>query len=137
MGTASTVRARCSCSSDCRGLGLRCSRRQAIRAVGCSNALRRLCGAGHITLMKRSLLILIVVLLAGTALFGASYVMGRRVCQACVTRSADNLDWLRQEFNLSDAEMARVRELHQSYLPKCAEMCGKIASKKEELDQAL
>jgi hypothetical protein len=87
--------------------------------------------------MKRSLLILIVVLLAGTALFGASYVMGRRVCQACVTRSTDNLDWLRQEFNLSDAEMARVRELHESYLPKCAEMCAQIAAKKAELDQAL
>jgi hypothetical protein len=87
--------------------------------------------------MKRSLLIVIVVLLAGTALFAGSYIMGRRVCKACVARSTDNLDWLKQEFNLSDAEMAHVRELHESYMPKCAEMCVQIAAKKTELDATL
>jgi heavy-metal resistance protein len=85
--------------------------------------------------VKRPLIILIVVLLAGSALFTSSYLMSRRVCQKCAT--TDNLEWLRQEFHLSDAEMARMRELHDGYLPKCGEMCAQIASKKEELDQAL
>ena len=85
--------------------------------------------------MKRSLIILIIVLLAGSALFASSYLMSRRVCQKCAT--TDNLDWLRQEFHLSDAEMARMHELHDGYLPKCGEMCAQIAAKKEELDQVL
>jgi hypothetical protein len=87
--------------------------------------------------MKRSLTIVIIGLLAAAALFAGSYLMGRRVCQACVQPSADSLDWLRQEFQLSDADMAHVRELHNGYMPKCADMCAKIAAKKQELDAAL
>jgi len=87
--------------------------------------------------VKRPLLILIVALLAGSALFASSYLMSRRVSEACGSSSADNLEWLRQEFHLSDAEMARMHELHDGYLPKCAAMCAQIAAKKQELDQAL
>jgi hypothetical protein len=87
--------------------------------------------------VKRSLLILIIAVLAGSALFASSYFMSRRVCESCVSTSADSLDWLRQEFHLSDAEMARMHELHDGYLPRCGEMCAKIAAKKGELDQAL
>ena len=87
--------------------------------------------------MKRPLLILVIALLAGSALFASSYLMSRRVSEACGTGSTDNLEWLRQEFHLSDAEMARMRELHDGYLPKCAGMCAQIAAKKQELEQAL
>ena len=33
--------------------------------------------------------------------------------------------------------MQHVRELHDGYMPKCGEMCAKIAAKKSELDYAL
>src|SRR5690349_18630271 len=87
--------------------------------------------------MKRSLLILIFALLAGIALFASSYLMSRRVCENCATSSTDNLDWLRREFHLSDAEMERMHQLHAGYMPKCMDMCSKIAAKKEELNTAL
>jgi hypothetical protein len=87
--------------------------------------------------MKRPLLILVIALLAGSALFASSYFMSRRVSEACGTSSTDNLEWLRREFHLSDAEMARMRELHDGYMPKCGEMCAQIAAKKQELDAAL
>jgi hypothetical protein len=87
--------------------------------------------------MKRSLTIIIAGLLAAMALFAGSYAMSRRVCQACMQPSVDSLDWLRQEFHLSDADMSQVRELHNGYMPKCADMCAKIAAKKQELDEAL
>jgi hypothetical protein len=51
--------------------------------------------------------------------------------------AADDLSWLKREFHLSDAEMRRVRQLHDGYLPKCREMCEKIAAKQSELDAAL
>ena len=35
------------------------------------------------------------------------------------------------------AEMARIRGLHEGYLPKCGEMCARIAAKKRELEHAL
>ena len=55
----------------------------------------------------------------------------------CCTKPADELSWLQTEFHCSDAEMAHIRELHEGYLPKCAEMCAKIAAKKAELDAIL
>jgi hypothetical protein len=85
--------------------------------------------------MNRSLVILLGTLVLGAALFGGSFFAGQRAC--LMTRPADDLSWLRDEFHLSDAEMARIQKLHEGYLPKCAEMCAKIAAKKSELETAL
>ena len=87
--------------------------------------------------MLRSLVILAGALALGAAIFAGSYFTARHATVSCCVRPADNLDWLRTEFHVSDAEMARIRELHEAYLPKCGELCAKIAAKKSELDAAL
>jgi small-conductance mechanosensitive channel len=87
--------------------------------------------------MNRSLVILLGALALGAAIFGGSCLLSRQVCQSCITSLSDDLNWLRTEFHLSDAEMAHIRELHEGYLPKCAEMCAKIAAKKSELASVL
>jgi hypothetical protein len=87
--------------------------------------------------VRRSLIILIGVLAVGVAIFGGSYFLAQWLCARQMSNPADDLAWLRQEFRLSDAEMARVRKLHDGYLPKCGEMCAKIEAKKREVDQAL
>ena len=65
----------------------------------------------------------------------ATYVCTVKLCARQM--SADNLSWLKREFRLSDGEMQRVRQLHEGYLPKCREMCGKIAEKQSEVGEAL
>jgi hypothetical protein len=55
----------------------------------------------------------------------------------CCEQPSDDLNWLRTEFHLSEVEMARIRTLHEGYLPQCAEMCAKIAAKKRELEAVL
>jgi hypothetical protein len=87
--------------------------------------------------MNRSLVILLGALVLSAALLGGSYAVSKRVCQSCMAKSVSDLDWLHQEFHLSDAEMARIQKLHEGYLPKCAEMCAKITTKKSELETAL
>ena len=87
--------------------------------------------------MNRSLVILIGALAIGTAIFAGSYVTARHATVACCVRPTDNLDWLRTEFHLSAAELARIRDLHEGYRPKCAELCSRIAAKKSELDALL
>jgi hypothetical protein len=87
--------------------------------------------------MRRSLLILLAVLLAGAAIGGASYLLGCRICARQLAGSGDDLAWLRREFRLSDSEMQRIRRLHEGYLPKCHENCALIAAKKQELQAAL
>lgn len=87
--------------------------------------------------MKRAPVILLLALAAGIVVFAASYILAQRICAKHAGNTADDLDWLRQEFRLNDAELKRVRELHEGYLPQCAEMCRQIAAKKLELESAL
>lgn len=47
------------------------------------------------------------------------------------------LDWLRHEFNLSDAQFARISEMHTAYRPKCDAMCAKISEANSQLDSLI
>ena len=87
--------------------------------------------------MRRSLVILFAILLAGAAITGAAYRLGCGICARQLAVGGDDLDWLRREFHLSDAEMQRIRQLHEGYLPKCRENCARIDAKKKELQAAL
>ena len=87
--------------------------------------------------MNRSLVILFGALALGAAIFAGSYFTAQRATVMCCTKPTDDLSWLQDEFHLNDVEMTQVRELHEGYLPKCAEMCAKIAAKKSELDSLL
>src|SRR6476469_2253009 len=71
-----------------------------------------------------------LALIAWAAYVGAMHLCARQM-------SADDLSWLKREFRLSDTEMQRVRQLHEGYLPKCREMCGKIAAKQGEVEKAI
>ena len=87
--------------------------------------------------MNRSLVILLGALALGAGIFAGAYFTAQRATVMCCAKPADDLGWLQMEFHLGDAEMARIRELHEGYLPKCAEMCAKIAAKKDELAAVL
>jgi len=87
--------------------------------------------------MNRSLIILLGALALAATVFAGSYFAAQRVTVTCCARPADGLSWLRDEFHLNDAEMARIHDLHEGYQPKCAEMCAKIAAKKGELASVL
>jgi uncharacterized membrane protein len=86
--------------------------------------------------MNRPLVILLGALVLGAAIFAGSYFVSQSAC-ANMMSGTDDLSWLRNEFHLSDADMARVRQLHEGYMPQCAEMCAKLAAKKAEVAAAL
>ena len=85
--------------------------------------------------MTRSarLVLLATLVVAVVAIF--AYVGAKRLCAQQMT--ADDLGWLKREFRLSDTEIARIRQLHQGYLPRCREMCAKICAKQSEVEQVL
>ena len=87
--------------------------------------------------MKRSLLQLILVLLAGVAMFQGAHWVACRLCVARAAESLDDLRWLRMEFQLRDPELARIRQLHNGYLPQCRHYCQQIADKKAALGNRL
>jgi hypothetical protein len=87
--------------------------------------------------MRRSWILLTGgVLLALLAYFGLYYAgtAGSRKLQ----RSPEpELAWLKQEFRLSDAEYARLCQMHQGYLQGCAERCQRIDAINEHLKDLL
>lgn len=78
-----------------------------------------------------------MVILAGVALVSGSYLAARHFYTHRLATTGDDLGWLRNEFQLNEADMRRVRQLHEGYLPKCQEMCRRIAESKKELQAAL
>jgi hypothetical protein len=77
------------------------------------------------------LLAALVVLVMATL----SYIFAMRL--SARQMADDDLAWLKREFRLTDTDMQRIRQLHEGYLPKCQEMCGKIAEKQSEVEEAL
>ncbi|MEI9961178.1 MAG: periplasmic heavy metal sensor [Limisphaerales bacterium] len=86
--------------------------------------------------MNRPLVILLGALVLGAAIFAGSYSVSRHA-SADMMCGTDDLSWLRDEFHLSDADLSRIRQLHEGYLPQCAEMCARVAAKKSEISAAL
>ena len=81
--------------------------------------------------MKKPILILIIGVLLAAGSYGTLF-LARTVQDQADT--ASELLWLRQEFQLTDQEFARIRELHDGYLPDCSRMCARIAAANRELE---
>jgi len=83
--------------------------------------------------MKRAIAILGLGLAAGTLAFCGPYFSTTAHCRAAMRAEQPELWWLKEEFHLNDAEFKRISDLHAGYLPKCEELCSRIASKNAEL----
>jgi hypothetical protein len=87
--------------------------------------------------MRRALIIL--MLGAGLGLLAAagtywSLTAGHR---ALLRQEQPELAWLRAEFQISPGDFARISELHQAYLPRCAELCQRIAEREARIRELL
>jgi hypothetical protein len=87
--------------------------------------------------MRRPLLLLAAMLLAGITVFLAGQRLAIHWRLQHATPATDDLGWLQMEFGLSDADLARARQLHEGYLPKCREFCERIDARKQELRAVL
>jgi len=87
--------------------------------------------------MRKPAVILAGALFIAAVVFAGAFYCAHYVCVQRGATATDDLDWLRMEFHLSDAELTHIRELHEGYLPKCSDNCILIAAKKRELSQAI
>lgn len=85
--------------------------------------------------MKKGAVILVLGLLLGAAGFAGFYYLGTASCRDMMREPQPELAWLKKEFRLSDAEFARISELHAAYLPQCAARCQRIEEENEKLRQ--
>jgi hypothetical protein len=87
--------------------------------------------------MKRPWILLFGGLLLGIAAYACVYLAGTSQERSVARSEEPALAWMRHEFNLDDAQFRRLNELHDAYLPRCAEMCRRIDQKNSELQQLL
>ena len=87
--------------------------------------------------MKRGVLILLFGLVAAAAAYGCIYFACTSSVRNLQRSDKPELAWLKQEFNLSDAEFKRISELHSSYLPQCRDMCLQIDAQNTQLQKLL
>jgi len=85
--------------------------------------------------MKHATIIVLVGLLAAVVSYCALYYSGTRKHREMMNSSTPELAWLKSEFGLGDAEFERIAKLHEGYMPRCAELCQRIAQKNSELLQ--
>ena len=87
--------------------------------------------------MKRALFILLSgLILCGVSFYGLYFIKSAPE-RSVLREEQPELAWLKEEFKLSDADYRKVCELHEAYLPKCEEMCHRIAVKNAELRQLI
>ena len=87
--------------------------------------------------MRRALIRLVVLVAVAAALGFGAFHLGDRLGSAHSARQTDDLEWLRMEFRLNVQEMARIRQLHEGYLPQCRSYCERIAAGKRQLKAEL
>jgi hypothetical protein len=83
--------------------------------------------------MRRALFILLIGLVGAVAAYCALYFHRTARHREVADTHTPELAWLRQEYHLNDTEFRRITELHENYLPRCEEMCRKIAQKNGEM----
>jgi|SRR5260221_5036335 hypothetical protein len=60
---------------------------------------------------------------------------GTRDLREMAKAPSGELEWLRREFHLSDAQFAKIATLQSAYTPVCDEMCRRIMEANSKLDR--
>lgn len=87
--------------------------------------------------LNRGLLVVFSGLVGAIAAYACFYLVASATPRALLRGSHPELAWLKHEFNLGDAEFAKISQLHASYLPQCAERCRRIEELNRSLDSLL
>lgn len=83
--------------------------------------------------MKKPAFILFLGIVACAAAFLCFYLVGTASTRDLMNERQPELAWLKKEFNLGDAEFARIVALHQAYLPQCEARCKVIEQQNARL----
>ena len=87
--------------------------------------------------MKKGLLILPLAAVIALAGYWTYYRCATAPARTMFMQATGGMEWLRREYHLSEAQFARIQELHREYAPKCDRMCERIAQANARLDQLI
>ncbi len=79
----------------------------------------------------------IVFLIAGVLGFIVAFSLTRSIHRApALLNTMPELEWLRNELKLDDAQLAKAAELHKTYLPRCETLCARILEVRQTVEAA-
>ena len=87
--------------------------------------------------MIKGAIALLVTVVASVIAYCVYFICATHPVHAMMKQPEPEMEWLRREFALSDAEFARIQTLHAAYRPTCDEMCRKIMEANTRLEQAI
>src|SRR5215468_4132514 len=87
--------------------------------------------------MRRCWLICIAGLAAGLIAYACVYLGATTPQRSAEQNSHPELAWLKQEYHLTEAQFDQVAKLHESYGPKCAQMCRRIDEQNAKVQKLL
>src|SRR5260370_40278775 len=87
---------------------------------------------------KHWLLVAVIGAVAAAAITfcGINFFATRDLRQMAAAPNSE-LEWLRHEFHLSDAQFTKIADLQSAYAPVCGEMCQRIMEANSKLDRLL
>lgn len=77
--------------------------------------------------MRKGALALIFAVLGSALAYCIYFYCATQPVQAMLTQPDGQMEWLRREFRLNDAQFTKVKQLHEAYRPGCDQMCLRIA----------
>jgi len=87
--------------------------------------------------MMRPLLLAVAVLLSAASVGWGAYLLGVGNQKGGTTTREDSLTWMVREFELTRAQEAAIREVHQVYTGRCEEHCEAIRRARTSLKEAM
>jgi hypothetical protein len=85
--------------------------------------------------MKKVFIVIFAAVAVAFTGYSISYLCATAPAKSMLTTPGGEMEWLKCEYHLSDAQFARIQQLHWQYAPKCNLMCEKIAKANDRLDQ--
>jgi hypothetical protein len=85
--------------------------------------------------MKRAFIVIFIAAVVASAGYWISYRCATASTESMLTKPGGEMEWLKCEYHLSDAQFARIRQLHRDYAPTCDLMCAKITKANNRLDE--
>ncbi len=87
--------------------------------------------------MKKALIVIFMAAAVAFAGYSISYRCATAPAESMLTKPGGEMQWLKCEYHLSDAQFAHIQQLHQQYAPTCDLMCEKITKANDRLDQVV
>ena len=87
--------------------------------------------------MKKGLLIILLAVAAAAGGYRTYFRCATMPVQSMLTQPGGEMEWLRREYRLTDAQFARVKQVHGEYAPSCDAMCARIAKANAHLNELI